>query len=113
MCRVDDGLDRARIVEGTDGVGTPRKVDRKAKGGLQRVREGVPSPKRWRRGIRGGCGKSAGEGRWSDETRWLVWNGVVTAPRVRTVGGVVFADGRGAVEAVEVQFKKKSKEIGR
>ena len=26
MCRLDDGLDRARIVEGTDGVGAPRKV---------------------------------------------------------------------------------------
>ena len=26
MCRLDDGLNRARIVEGTDGVGSPRKV---------------------------------------------------------------------------------------
>ena len=42
------------------------------------------------------------KGRWSDETRWLVWNGDVAAPRVRTGDGVVFADGRGAVEAVEV-----------
>ena len=37
------------------------------------------------------------KGRWSDETRWLVWNGDVAAPRVRTGDGVVFADGRGAV----------------
>ena len=32
----------------------------------------------------------------------LVWNDGVAAPRVRTGDGVVFADGRGAVEAVGV-----------
>ena len=26
VCRLDDGLNRARVVEGTDGVGSPRKV---------------------------------------------------------------------------------------
>ena len=26
MCRLDDGLDGARIVEGSDDVGAPRKV---------------------------------------------------------------------------------------
>ena len=41
------------------------------------------------------------KGRWSDEMRSLVWNGDVVAPRVRTGDGVVFADGRGAVEAVK------------
>ena len=46
--------------------------------------------------------RSAGEGRWSDKTRQLVWNGDVAAPRVRIGDGVVFADGRGAVKAVEV-----------
>ena len=33
----------------------------------------------------------------------MVWNGDVAAPRVRTGDGVVFADGRGAVEAVIVE----------
>ena len=32
----------------------------------------------------------------------MVWNSDVAAPRVRTDDGVVFVDGRGAVEAVEV-----------
>ena len=33
----------------------------------------------------------------------MVWNGSVAAPQVRTGDGVVFADGRGTVEAVGVQ----------
>ena len=32
----------------------------------------------------------------------MVWNGSVAAPQVRTGDGVVFTDGRGAVEAVDV-----------
>ena len=89
---LDDGLNRARIVEGTGGEATQEKPDRKAEGGLQKSTVRRPKPE----------AVASWHPRRSGKTRWLVWNGDVAAPRVRTGDGVVFADGTGAVNAVEV-----------
>ena len=101
---LDDGLNRARIVEGTGGEATQEKPDRKAEGGLQKSTVRRPKPEAVASWHPRRSDRSAGEGGWSNKTRYLVWNGDVAAPRVRTGDGAVFADGKGAVETVEVHI---------
>ena len=96
MVWIGPGSLRERVVWGLQ-----EKSDGKAKSGLERVRQDAPAQDG---GVvaPAGSDRSAGEGRSSHKTRSLVSNGDVAAPGARTGDGVIFDDGRGTVEAVEV-----------